>query len=189
MIRIALPLAAGLLLTACSEPAATEATDAAPEATAAAEAPPGPAVSPSTGSVREVLLGENPGADDLRYAFAPVDLNGDDQPEMLAYVVGSTVCGSGGCNLYVLSGGSEGWRVLSRMSVTQTPVGVLDTSTGGWRDLAVSVGGGGAPAGWVRLAWDGRSYPSNPTTVAPGGFDETAITTLIASDPNFVPLA
>ena len=189
MMRIALSLAAGLLLTACSEPAATETPDAAPETAATAEAPPGPAVSPSTGSVREVLLRENPGADDLRYAFAPVDLNGDGQSEMLAYVVGPTVCGSGGCSLYVLSGGSEGWSVLARTSVTQTPIGVLDTSTGGWRDLAVSVGGGGAPAGWVRLAWDGQSYPSNPTTVAPGGFDETAITTLLASDPPFVPLA
>ncbi|PZO01292.1 MAG: hypothetical protein DCF29_15740, partial [Alphaproteobacteria bacterium] len=132
-------------------------------------------------------------ADDgaLTYAQAPVDLNGDGSDEVLAYVMGPMVCGSGGCNLYVLAqqGEGEGWRVVTRTSVTQTPVGVLTTSTNGWRDLAVSIGGGGAEAGWVRLTYDGRTYPTNPTAPPATPLDgQPDVTTLIASEPDARPL-
>lgn len=183
MIRIALTLTAGLLLTACSEPAETATADTAPEAAATPEAPAGPPA-----GLEAFLRGRHADDGDLRYAYGTVDLNGDGSDEVLAWVAGPMVCGSGGCGLYVLTPEGDGWRVVTETSVTQTPIGVLSTSTNGWRDLAVSVGGGGMPAGWMKLAFDGTSYPTNPTVAPAEPLDQPDVETLIASDPEFLTL-
>lgn len=50
---------------------------------------------------------------------------------------------------------------------TRLPIRLLTTTTNGWQDLAVSVSGGGIRPGYeVKLAFDGKKYPSNPT-IAP----------------------
>ena len=82
---------------------------------------------------------------------------------MLVYVRGRSLCGSGGCRLLVLTRTEAGFAPVSRTTVTWLPVGVLDTSTNGWRDLWVTVSGGGMPAGRRKLMFDGSAYPSNPT--------------------------
>lgn len=185
-----------LALTACGQAETpVPAPPVAPPATALAATPtPPPATSlaPPAG-LEAALRGLHPEDGALTYAQAPIDLNGDGSDEVLAYVMGPMVCGSGGCNLYVLAregeDGGEGWRVVTRTSVTQTPVGVLTTSTNGWRDLAVSIGGGGAQAGWVRLTYDGRTYPTNPTASPATPLDGAPdITPLIASEPDARPL-
>jgi len=68
------------------------------------------------------------------------------------------------------------------LSVVQRPVGVLDSSTNGWRDLAVSVSGGGNPGGTMKLMFDGKAYPSNPT-VAPAEPVDSLGTVLIGQGP------
>lgn len=197
MIRSALSVSLApvlaLALTACGQPDTPEPATPVPPAAPAPAATP-PAASQATPAGLETAL-RGLHADDgpLTYAFAPVDLNGDGTDEGLAYVMGPMVCGSGGCNLYVLvpqgEDGGEGWRVVTRTSVTRTPVGVLTTSTNGWRDLAVSIGGGGAEAGWVRLTYDGRTYPTNPTAPPATPLEgQPDVTTLIASDPDARPL-
>ena len=200
MIRSALSVSLlpmlALALTACGQPDTPEpAPPAAPPATAPAFTPATPpATSQAAPAGLETAL-RGLHADDgaLTYAHASVDLNGDGTDEVLAYVMGPMVCGSGGCNLYVLApdggNGGEGWRVVTRTSVTRTPVGVLTTSTNGWRDLAVSIGGGGADAGWVRLTYDGRTYPTNPTAPPATPLDGAPdVTPLIASEPDARPL-
>ena len=200
MIRSALSVSLlpmlALALTACGQPDAPE--PAPPVAQPAAA----PAVTPATPPVptqaapaglETALRGLHADDGALTYAHASVDLNGDGTDEVLAYVMGPMVCGSGGCNLYVLApdggNGGEGWRVVTRTSVTQTPVGVLTTSTNGWRDLAVSIGGGGAEAGWVRLTYDGRTYQTNPTAPPATPLDGAPdVTPLIASEPDARPL-
>lgn len=197
MIRSALSVSLApvlaFALTACGQADTPEpAPPAAPPAVAPAATP--PATSQATPAGLETAL-RGLHADDgaLTYAHASVDLNGDGTDEVLAYVMGPMVCGSGGCNLYVLEpqgeDGGEGWRVVTRTSVTRTPVGVLTTSTNGWRDLAVSIGGGGAQAGWVRLTYDGRTYPTNPTAPPATPLEgQPGVTTLIASEPDARPL-
>jgi hypothetical protein len=200
MIRSALSVSLApvlaLALAACGQAETPEpAAPAAPSATAPAATPAAPpTTSQATPAGLETAL-RGLHADDgaLTYAHASVDLNGDGTDEVLAYVMGPMVCGSGGCNLYVLApdggNGGEGWRVVTRTSVTQTPIGVLPTSTNGWRDLAVSIGGGGADAGWVRLTYDGRTYPTNPTAPPATPLDSAPdVTTLIASEPDARPL-
>ena len=182
-----------LALTACGQADTPEpAPPVAPAATAPAAAPPATSQAAPAG-LETALRGLHADDGALTYAHASVDLNGDGTAEVLAYVMGPMVCGSGGCNLYVMApegeDGGDGWRVVTRTSVTRTPVGVLNTSTNGWRDLAVSIGGGGAQAGWVRLTYDGRTYPTNPTVPPAAPLDGPPdVTPLIASEPDARPL-
>lgn len=95
------------------------------------------------------------------------DLNGDGTPEVLAYAESAGQCGSGGCTLYILAPQGSGWRVVRRLPVTRPPIRVLASRTRGWHDLAVHVAGGGIVGGYdVRLRFDGRRYPGNPS-IAP----------------------
>ncbi len=99
-----------------------------------------------------------------RYRTASVDLNGDGVPERLVLAQDRRSCGSGGCALYVLTPRRDGFRVVTRMTVVRAPVRVLATATRGWRDLGVTVAGGGVTRPHVaRLRFDGRRYPANPT--------------------------
>lgn len=98
------------------------------------------------------------------YKRADADLNGDGRAEALLYVTDRDYCGSGGCTLMVLSPKGSSYRVVLRLTVTQLPVRVLPTSTRGWRDLGVTVSGGGITRSYVaRLRFDGNRYPGNPT--------------------------
>jgi hypothetical protein len=105
-----------------------------------------------------------------RYSVALTDLNGDGRAEALVYAMdsaggrGGGLCGSGGCNLYVLALTAKGYRQVADIAITRPPIGVLPTMAHGWHDLAVRVAGGGIiPGHEARLRFDGRSYPSNPT--------------------------
>lgn len=106
-----------------------------------------------------------------RYSVALSDLNGDKQPEALIYAMATTsgdgqadLCGSGGCDLYVLSLTPTGYRLVTNISLTRPPIRVLPSKTHGWHDLGVLVAGGGVTAGYeARLRFDGHRYPENPT--------------------------
>lgn len=91
------------------------------------------------------------------------DLDGQGEAEAIVYLVGRYWCGSGGCDALVLRDTGAGYDIVMHSSVTGAPIGVLSTSTQGWRDLFVQVGGGGLPAGAVAMRFDGTAYPSNPT--------------------------
>jgi hypothetical protein len=68
-----------------------------------------------------------------------------------------------------------------RASVTRPPIRVLETRHQGWKDIGVTVSGGGAgPAYEAALAFDGRRYPSNPTTPPARPVKDAPGVTLIA---------
>ncbi|HKT86609.1 MAG TPA: hypothetical protein VJQ77_11065 [Novosphingobium sp.] len=119
---------------------------------------------------------------ELLYARADADLDGDGKNEVLAYVGGPLMCGTGGCNLVVLKRDGDGFRQVGDLSVVQLPVGVLPTKTNGWRDLAVTVSGGGKPGGLMRVPFDGTSYASNPT-VSPAEPVESIGEAVIKDEP------
>jgi hypothetical protein len=110
-------------------------------------------------AVREQLQGDY----DARYFDAAVDLDGDGRQEILAYVAGPMLCGTGGCPLFVFKPGADAYEPVAQVSVVQVPVRVSSQGTNGWRDLVVAIGGGGLPAGNAVLKYDGNTYPSNPT--------------------------
>ncbi|WP_271078315.1 hypothetical protein [Aurantiacibacter sp. MUD61] len=103
----------------------------------------------------------------LRFAAGEIDLNADGAVETLVYVAGPMVCGSGGCNAYVLQKEGEGYVKISGHTVSNLPIGAFDTQTNGWRDLAITVRGGimeeGPDTG--RLSYDGTRYPLNSTVL------------------------
>ncbi|MEJ8630954.1 hypothetical protein P0F65_16050 [Sphingomonas sp. I4] len=83
-----------------------------------------------------------------RYDHALSDLNGDGRPEALVYAWQGreggrdmNLCGSGGCNLTVLSLTPTGYRVVSTISITRPPIRVLAGMSNGWHDLSVLVAG------------------------------------------------
>ena len=101
-----------------------------------------------------------------RYFYNRVDLNGDGRPEVLAYLMGLEFCGTGGCNLLVFQSGDNGYRLLAEISLVNNPVVVSRQRTRGWNDLILYVAGGGITRGhYVRLSFDGRRYPANPTVL------------------------
>jgi hypothetical protein len=98
------------------------------------------------------------------YKRAEADLNGDGRPEAFLYLTDRDYCGSGGCTLVVLSPKWSSYRVVLRSTVTQLPIRVLSTFTRGWRDIGVTVEGGGITRPYVaRLRFNGSRYPGNPT--------------------------
>ncbi|MDR6627895.1 hypothetical protein [Caulobacter segnis] len=112
--------------------------------------------------IRDVLRAET-------YASAQADLNGDKALEVFVYATGRETCGSGGCNLYVLSPKGAGYRVVLRASVAQAPIRRLASGTRGWRDIGVFVSGGGAKPREARLRFNGEHYPGNPSMAPASG--------------------
>ena len=99
-----------------------------------------------------------------RYIVAFRDLNGDGKPEALVYISGPGWCGSGGCKLYVLTPTGSSWTIVARTTITWPPIRVLASSSRGWHNLGVQVGGGGIQPGYeAELRFDGKKYPANPS--------------------------
>ena len=118
---------------------------------------------------------------DVPFLAAETDLNGDGQDEVVVHVTSRDYCGSGGCVTLVLQRTGQGYRTVMRASVTRPPIRVLETRHQGWKDIGVTVSGGGAgPAYEAALAFDGRRYPSNPTTPPARPVKDAAGVTLIA---------
>ena len=118
---------------------------------------------------------------DVPFLAAETDLNGDGQDEVIVHVTSRDYCGSGGCVTLVLQRTGQGYRTVMRASVTRPPIRVLETRHQGWKDIGVMVSGGGAgPAYEAALAFDGRRYPSNPTTPPARPVKDAPGVTLIA---------
>jgi hypothetical protein len=97
------------------------------------------------------------------YRSATADLNGDRRPEILVYTTDPDDCGSGGCVLYVLSPRADTYRIVMRATIVQLPIRLLATKSHGWRDIGVTVRGGGILNAYMaRLRFNGHRYPSTP---------------------------
>ncbi|HEX8144328.1 MAG TPA: hypothetical protein VF553_17135 [Pyrinomonadaceae bacterium] len=108
--------------------------------------------------------------EEIRYYYNRVDLNADGNFEAIVHLVGPSICGTGGCQTLILQPAQGGYRLVSTISVTRTPVIVSAQRTKGWSDLIVYVVGGGITRGYyVPLRFNGRTYPDNPTVLPPLG--------------------
>lgn len=102
------------------------------------------------------------------FKLAEADLNGDGKAEIVIYATDKELCGSGGCRMFVLSPRGTRFRIVAKTTVTNLPIRLLATSTHGWRDLGVTVRGGGLAVPFeARLRFDGHRYPSNPSIIRP----------------------
>lgn len=99
-----------------------------------------------------------------RFFADTIDLNGDGTRDAIVVLSTSYWCGTGGCTMLVLEGQKDNtFRLVSESSLVRPPITVSDTKTNGWRDLILTVSGGGMPAKTVVLKFDGKKYPLNPS--------------------------
>ncbi len=93
-----------------------------------------------------------------------VDLNEDGKNEALVYITDRDWCGTGGCNLLILTREGSSNRIISEASITRPPIRVLERKSHGWRNISVWVVGGGIQPGYeAELRFDGKTYPGNPS--------------------------
>ena len=105
------------------------------------------------------------------YRVELTDLNGDRQLEALVLMTGRDWGGTGGQTLFVFRGVPKGFAFISKMTGIRAPMPgafcIANDRTNGWRDLCVRVSGGGAKAKFVRMRFDGKRYPLNPSVQPP----------------------
>lgn len=86
--------------------------------------------------IHEVLLPDDEwktlAPESRRYAAAEWDLNGDGSKEILFTIPTSDFCGSGGCDLWVLT---DKGALISKTTVVDFPIGISREKTAGWSDL------------------------------------------------------
>lgn len=123
---------------------------------------------PVAAAIRAALAGNGGLGAGAKWMIARADLNGDGKDEAIAYVVDPSICGTGGCPLYILSdNGSNGFQVIDTIGPAQLPVYVLSPGgADGWATLGVTIGGGGAERALMSIPHDANGYTDNPT-VAP----------------------
>jgi hypothetical protein len=93
------------------------------------------------------------------YRQLSVHLSHSLQPEAVVLLTGQNWCGSGGCTLLVFRKVREKFTLVSRSTVTGTPIRVLAETSRGWKALIVHSKGRGN----VLLRFDGTRYPLNPS--------------------------
>ena len=93
--------------------------------------------------------------DKIRYVTGSADLNSDGTAEHLVLFQDRFFCGSGGCTAYMFDNNG---KVLNRMSVTRTPIALIDSYSNGWQDFVVWSNGA-----YRLMSYNGESYPANPS--------------------------
>src|SRR5436190_6849072 len=86
-----------------------------------------------------------------RYYYNKVDLNGDGKPEVLVYVFGKDMCGTGGCDALIFQLVSDKYKMVSDISLVWNPIIVSQHKTHGWNDLIAFVSGGGIIPGYYTV--------------------------------------
>lgn len=167
-----LAAAALLALTACarSEPAG-EPVDPSNLPEAAPPIPADPVIAPADSegapladALRTAAGDSSSLGDNAKWLTARSDLDGDGKDEALVYLIDQATCGTGGCPLFLFGDdGQGGWQLLNKFSVSRTPIYRLQSSSNGWADLGITVGGGGARTALVKLSRGLEDYPDNPT--------------------------
>ncbi len=133
--------------------------------------------------------GDIPKEDDVRYSVAFADLHGDGQQEAIVHISGRSFCGSGGCVTLILAPKGDSWRLLGKMTITHKPIRLLLTTTHGWHDIGVYVGGGGILPGYeAAVPFNGKRYVSNPSVWPARPVHAAAGTVLIAPIDDGQPL-
>lgn len=99
----------------------------------------------------------------IRYYYNKIDLNEDGNPEVFVYLVGPSVCGTGGCSGVIFKQENGEYKLLSRFSLVRNPVIISKNKTNGYRDIIMYVAGGGIKSFFAQLKYDSTAYPLNPS--------------------------
>lgn len=99
-----------------------------------------------------------------RFVLAFAGLSGGGTRQAIVYLLGNEWCGSGGCNMLVLTPMGDSWRIVANVRITNPPIYVLPEKFNGWHSIGVWVQGGGVEHGYLaELRFNGKRYPQNPS--------------------------
>ena len=102
--------------------------------------------------------------DEVRYYYNRIDLNGDGEPETFVLLVGSSVCGTGGCSALIFAAKDNSYKLVSRFTLVNNPIIVSENKTDGWNNLIMQVSGGGIKEYYAEMKYKDNKYPLNPST-------------------------
>lgn len=108
------------------------------------------------------VYGLNPG-DEVNYYYNQLDLNGDGRLETIVYIVGPTLCGTGGCSAVIFKQENGEYEKLAQFTLVNAPIIISNNKTNGYKDIIMYVSGGEAQPFYAHLKYDGMTYPSNPS--------------------------
>jgi hypothetical protein len=116
-------------------------------------------------AVERIVAAHVDAGETVHYQYNRVDLNGDGTPEVLLRIDGPSLCGSGGCPLFVLRKTAGSYEEVSRTTLTWTPVVVSEHRTSGWSDLLLwqRASPPGGASYYALLEFESPGYPSNPS--------------------------
>ena len=100
------------------------------------------------------------GVDPVYYSYVKIDLNNDSIPEYFVYAYGPMLSGSGGGSALILN---SDYKEISRFTLVQTPIIINNHRTKNWKDIIMTVSGGGATPATAIMKFNGKTYPSNPS--------------------------
>jgi hypothetical protein len=121
------------------------------------------ATPPVLSLTQAALQGLDPEIKPDHYDIARADLNNDGKQDVLVLMNGkSGYRGSGGATMFILKGTAEGFESLGSIKVVNEPVYARKSVYNGFRDLLVTVRGGGAKPGLSSLQYGGKEYPASP---------------------------
>ena len=109
-----------------------------------------------------VRAAEVPPGTEVAYIYDTVALRDGRPPQVLVLLSGSYFCGTGGCEGLVLEG-APSYRPVARFTLMRPEWLILPSRHHGWRDIVVRVSGGGAKSHYATLAFNGKTYPDNPS--------------------------
>lgn len=100
----------------------------------------------------------------IRYYYNKVDLNDDGVPEIFVYLVGSSVCCqiTGACQAAIFKVENGQYKLLSKIILIKKPLIISGEKTNGYRDIIVMVDNGEEGNFFVRVRYDGTTYPMIP---------------------------
>ena len=94
----------------------------------------------------------------LKFAFKSVDLNDDKRPEVIVYLTGRLICGSGGCTTSVFSYDGGKLREMVAFNLASEPILVSRKSSHGWKNI-IATDRNGAP---LTIEFNGSRYQDDP---------------------------
>jgi hypothetical protein len=109
---------------------------------------------------KEYVLNE----DGIRYYYNKIDLNDDGVPEIFAYLVGSSVCCqiTGACQAAIFKVENGQYKLLAKIILIKKPFIISEDKNNGYRDIMAMVDNGTAGNFFVRIRYDGKTYPMIP---------------------------
>ena len=103
------------------------------------------------------------------YDYARIDMNGDGRRDALILfnLPHHHWCGWGGCTLVVFEAQDDHFSFISRIANVRGPLLISPKTSHGWNDIILRLTGMNRADETIRIAFDGRSYPADPSTVPP----------------------